>query len=217
MMKILIRLPALLLIGFLFTACSSTSMLGSWSSPDYKGQIENVYIIGISSNENSRRIFEDTFGRQLASQGVKAVSSYKDLPGGLAASKQVIIQMMTKNGCDSVLLTKLISQRKETVTTPGSVSGYSSGSYYGDRGGYGRSSHYRNWGSYYNQRTEIVYHPATTTEFTILTVESVLYDLKTEGLIWSAQLETYVEGDINKMMQDFAGEVTTDLEGKGLL
>ena len=59
--------------------------------------------------------------------------------------------------------------------------------------------------------------PATTTNFVVLTIESVLYDLKTEEMIWSAQLETVVEGDIEKMVQDFAETVTEDLKGKGLI
>jgi hypothetical protein len=36
-------------------------------------------------------------------------------------------------------------------------------------------------------------------------------------MIWSAQLETVVEGNIEKMVQDFAEVVTKDLKGKGLM
>jgi hypothetical protein len=59
--------------------------------------------------------------------------------------------------------------------------------------------------------------PATTTDFVVLTIESVLYDLKTEEMIWSAQLETVVEGNIDEMVQAFAEIVTKDLKGKGLI
>jgi hypothetical protein len=45
----------------------------------------------------------------------------------------------------------------------------------------------------------------------------VLYDLKTEEMIWSAQLETVVEGNIEKMMQDYVDTVTKDLKDKGLI
>lgn len=217
-MTFLIRVWGVVLTGLVVVACSSTTMSGSWSSPDYKGKIENVYIIGISKNEINRRIFEDTFGRQLASHGVKTVSSYNDLPANKEANREDILKAMTDNGCDSVLLTKLVSQRTETVTSPGYVSGYSSGPYYGGRrGGYSRPSYYNRWGSYYNRSYDVVYQPPTTTEFLILTVESVLYDLHTEEMVWSAQLETVHEGNIEKMFQDFVKEVTTDLEKNGLI
>lgn len=215
-MTTLMRMLGVLIAGLLVAACSSTTMSGSWSEPGYKGQIKNVFIIGIAKQEVNRRIFEDTFGRQLASQGVKTASSYQSLSADGEHDKEAIIQAMKANGCDSVLLTKLIGQRTETVSSPGYASGYSSG--YGGRGGYGRGGYGRGgWGNYYSRSYDVVYQPATTTEFVILTVESVLYDLKSEEMIWSAQLETVVEGNIEKMMQDYTEVVTKDLKDKGLI
>jgi hypothetical protein len=37
------RLMGLALIGFLATACSSTTVKGSWVKPDYTGKIECLY------------------------------------------------------------------------------------------------------------------------------------------------------------------------------
>jgi len=206
------RTMGMTVILLLIAACSSTTMSGSWSDPAFTKKIKNVYIIGIAKNETSRRIFEDTFAQQLTVQGVKAVSSYADLPNSQAANRETIIQRMTADGCDSVLLTKLIGTRKETVTSPGRVSGYNSSPYYG-----GRGSYYNSWGSYYGRRTDVVYTPATSTDFVILTIESVLYDLATEEMIWSGQLETIVEDNLEKMVQDFVHIVSKDLAEKGII
>jgi len=134
-----------------------------------------------------------------------------------SVNKEIISKNMVERGCDSVLLTRLVGQRKETVTTPAHVSGYSSGPYYGGPGVYARPVHYSRWGHYYGHAHDIVYEPTTSTEIVILTVESVMYDLKTEQLIWSAQFETEVEGSIDEMMQDYVKEVTKDLKKKGLI
>jgi hypothetical protein len=216
-MKSFTRFLGLVLVGSFLWACSSTSMSGSWSSPEYKGQIKNIYVIGLSKKETNRRIFEDTFSRELANNGVTGVSSYKDLPSTEGTNNDLIRERMISNGTDSVLLTRLVDQRTETVTNPGRVSGYSSGSYYGGRGSAGRSRHYNSWGSYSNRRYDVTYQPATTTEFVVLTVESVLYDLKTEQMIWSAQLETVVEGNLEAMMQDFVESVTKDMKAQGMI
>ena len=220
-MSNLTRTMGLMLVALLVTACSSSFMEGSWSSPDYKGQIKNVYIVGISKNELNRRIFEDTFGRNLSSLGVKSVSSYQSLPKDQETNRDVIREAMTTNGCDSILLTKLIGQRSETVTNPGyATGGYSSGygrGGYGGRGGRGGYGGRGGWGNYYGRSYDVTYMPSTTTDFVILTIESVLYDLKTEEMIWSAQLETVVEGSIEKMVQDFVNTVSKDLTEKGLI
>jgi hypothetical protein len=217
-MTILTRILGVMLIGLLAVACSSTTMSGSWSDTNYKGQIKNVFIIGIAKKDLIQRMFEDTFGNQLSSQGVKTVSSYKSISSTGKVDRETIIQAMTANGCDSVLLTKLIGRRTETVSSPGYASGYSSGYGYGGRGNYGsRNYGHGGWGNYHNRSYDVVYSPPTTTEFVILTVESVLYDLKTEEMIWSAQLETVLGGNIEKMMQDFTKNVTKDLKQKGLI
>ncbi|RLB66767.1 MAG: hypothetical protein DRH08_05350 [Deltaproteobacteria bacterium] len=206
-MKRCLQLLALTMIGLLVVACSSTSMSGSWSSDEYKGQIRNVYVIGLAKSKVNQRIFEDTFVRQLSAAGVNAIASYSDFPADKKMDKETIKQQMLENGSDSVLLTKLIGQRTELVTSPGSYSGYSSRPYYGGRGG---------WGGY-SRSYDVVYRPPTTTEFVVLTVESVLYDLKTEAMIWSAQLETVVEGNLEKMMQDYVETVDKDLKKNGLI
>ena len=214
-MSNLSRTMGLMLVALLVAACSSTTMSGSWSDPAFTKKAKKVYIIGISKDETRRRIFEDTFGRQLSSQGIKTFSSYRDLPSNQETDREAIIQRMTAEGCDSVLITKLIDTRSETVTSPGRVSGYSSGPYYGGRRGGG--GYYNNWGSYYGRRTDVVYQPPTSTELVIATIESVLYDLETEEMIWSGQLETVIEGNFEKMVQDFVNTVSKDLTEKGII
>ena len=44
-----------------------------------------------------------------------------------------------------------------------------------------------------------------------------MYDLRTEELIWSAQLETTVEASIDNMMKNYVEQVAKDLKGKGLI
>ncbi len=211
-MKGTLQFLLLTLTGLSIAACSSTYMSGSWTDTSYQGQIKNMYIIGVARQEINRRIFEDTFSRQLANSGIKGTASYKDLPSDKEMNQASIKQRMVANGSDSVLITKIISQRSETVTTPGYASGYSS---YG-RGSYGGRHGYGGWGNY-SRSYDVVYQPPTTTNFVVLTIESVLYDLKTEEIIWSAQLETVVEGNLEKMMQDYVETVTKDLKEKGLI
>lgn len=206
------RFMGLALLALLVAACSSTTLSGSWSDPAFNNKVKDVYIIGIAKDDTVRRIFEDAFSGPLGSKGVETFSSYRDLPKREETSREDIIKSMTAEGCDSVLLTKLVGQRKETVTSPGYVSGYSPGPFYGNRGGY-----YNSWGSYYGRSYDVVYEPPTTTEFTILTVESVLYDLQTEKMIWSGQFETVVEDSIEKNIQDYVNEVVKDMAAKGLI
>jgi len=219
MITVSTRLLGLLLTVLLVTACSGTETSHSWSSQSYKGQIKNVYIIGIAKDDLNRMVFEDSFESRLSSEGVKAISSYKDLlPTNQKVDREDIIQRMNINGCDSVLLTRVIGQKKKTISTGRGSYTYTPGNT-PDGLTFHRlpkDSPYNSWGNYYSYGT-MNYSAPGVAEFVTLTVESVLYDLQTEELIWSAQLETHLEGNIENMMRIFVDEVIKDLKGKGLI
>jgi hypothetical protein len=205
-----------LLMMFL-AACSSTTITGSWKNPDFSGSIRKIYIVGISKQETSRRIFEDEFGRKLQSYGVDGTPSYKDLVDPQNASKEAIAERVRKNGADSVLMARMVSKRTEEVVTPGRITTYGARPYYGYPHPYTPDPYYRNWGSYYDRGYDTIYEPATVTQFQVVTIEANLYDANSSELIWSAQLDTVIEANTQKLIADFVDSVTKELRQQGLL
>jgi hypothetical protein len=63
----------------------------------------------------------------------------------------------------------------------------------------------------------VVYQPATVTQYEVVTIEANLYESGSGELIWSAQLETVVEGNLQKLIAGFVQTVTTDLKEKGVI
>ena len=202
-----------------WTACTSTAVTGSWKNPDYSGTPRQVYIVGVSKQVTGRRIFEDEFRRQLQAYGVTGIASYKDLADPQNATKEAIAERVRKSGADSVLMARMIGKRTEEVVNPGRISGYETGpSYaYPNPRYYAPAPYYRDWGSYYDRRFEATYEPPTVTEFQVVTIEANLYDVKSGELIWSAQLDTVVEANTQKLITDFVTTVTKDLRQQGLL
>jgi hypothetical protein len=216
-MVLILRNSALIFIVLTMVACSSTDMTSSWTNSDFKGPIEKVYVVGIAKDEMNRRIFEDAFSNQFFSKGVSSEASYRDITFSKEINKEALAKNMAERGCDAVVLTRLIGQRKETVTTPVYDPVYLPGPYYGGYGRYNRPRHYGSWRNYYGHPLAFSYVPTTTTERVILTVESVMYDLQTEQLIWSAQYETAVEGSIDTMIEKYVKEVAKDLKNKKII
>ncbi len=200
----------LLLVGVLFAGCSSTTLSGSWKNPDYNNKVKKIYIVGIANQETHRRIFEDDFNQQLSNHGVTGLSSYKDLPTSSEIDEFKIAQNIKANGADSVLMIHVTGKRTEEIVNPGRITTYDGGRYY-------ERPYYRNYGSYYNQRREVIYEPATITQFDVVTVEANIYDTKTTEMIWSAQLETVIDGKLQKLLKDFVKTVVKDLDRKGVI
>jgi hypothetical protein len=192
--------------------CSSTTVTGSWKNPDFTGTVHKIYIVGIAKQDTTRRIFEDEFSRNLEGYGATGISSYRDLPDPQQATKESIAERVAKNGADSVLMTRMIGKRTEEVVTPGRITSYNTGPYYGYPYPY-----YRQWGNYYDQRYETIYEPATVTQYQVVTIEANLYEARTGELIWSAQLDTVIEPATQKLIADFVDKVTRALLEQGLI
>lgn len=206
-----IQISIMLTLALLgLSGCSSTTLSGAWKNPDYDGAIKSVYLVGITKQETNRRILEDDFAKQLSEYGIKGISSYKDMEKSEEIDEFKISQNIKANGADSVLMAHATGKRTEEIVSPGRMTTYD-GSYYYER------PYYRNYGSYYNYRREIVYQPATITQFDVVTAEANLYDAETKEMIWSAQLETTIDGDIQTLLKDFVKTVIKDLSKKGLI
>jgi hypothetical protein len=217
------RLLAFLFAGVLLTACSGTKLSNSWSSQDYTGQIKNVYIIGIAKNEFNRMMFENLVNKRLAEEGIKSTQSYPDLPKDQEAGRETIIEKMLANDSDSVLLTRTIDQRT-TATFSSGGTGYSyktespsrTPRIY-DKTSFGDNSYYHNWINYYSTAFQAIPASSTNTKFVVLTVETVLYDLKSEKLIWMGRMEIDLEKNLNSMMKKSIDEAVKELKAQGFI
>ncbi|PLX80005.1 MAG: hypothetical protein C0616_09475 [Desulfuromonas sp.] len=216
-MKKLLSWTTLISIAVLLAACTTTSVIGSWSSPTFKGKISKVYVIGVARQETNRRIFEDEFSRQLAVNGARGIPSYRDIPASRNADKEVIAAKARAKGADTLLITRATGKRTEEVVNPGRVTTYDYGPRHYNRRDYHPAPYYRNFGDYYTRSREVIVEPATVTTFKIVTVEANLYDASTSELVWSAQLETALEGSMEGMITDFVTTVIDDIKSKGLL
>ena len=74
-----------------------------------------------------------------------------------------------------------------------------------------------NWHSYYSAGYQTIPAQRSITNLVVLTIESVLYDLQTEELIWSARMETGLESDLEGMMKKFVDQSVKELKKDGII
>lgn len=201
-----------LTIFFLMAGCSSTTLTASWQNPEFGKSVNMVYIVGVSKNETTRRIFEDSFKRELANYGVNGVVSYLNITAE-EDNKDNIMRAALKSRADSILISRMVKQRTETVATPGRITTYRTRSY----SPYSDSPHYRYYNDYYSHRYETIYEPPIFSEYDVATIESNLYATDSGELIWSAQLETVMDGNLEGIINGFIGVVINDLKEKRLI
>ena len=189
---------------FVVLGCSSTYLLGSWKNPKFIGKISKAYIIGLAKNDTARFLFEDEFSKQLAEAGVIGVSSYHDFPGKDKINKDAVKSSAKSKRADAVIVARVTGERIETVVTPGHTM-------------YTPSAYSNSYGSYYSHSYQVMHTPSTVDEYEVRTIEANLYDTETEKLIWSAQMETYIDNNLDAIITDFVEQVIKDLDDNGLI
>lgn len=176
------------------TGCAATQVKQIWKDEAFQGgRLDNVLVIGILKNNTARRAFESEFVKYFRYRGIIAVESFRVLPTDALEgdeARDAIVQKIKELGINAVLMTKVVGSRTSEETIPGMTitSGY--GLPYGSYGA---------WGAYAgvaysfpgpNQPTTQGYSHVDK----FLALETQLFDVKTEKLIWAARSETRISG-----------------------
>lgn len=197
---------AILCIGVLGAGCgSSIKVTDSWTDADREGQrVQSIMVLGIAKEATARRLFEDNFVEELQKRGVHAIVSYRLLSGEL--NKQMIDDAVTDAGVTTIMVTRMVDKKKETVYTPGTTTVY---------GGY--PGYYGSYYGYYNHGYSTVSSPGYISEWITFVLESNLYDVATDTLIWTARTEMDDPKTIEKAVDALTVVLTRNMQGHGLI
>jgi hypothetical protein len=170
-------------------SCSLTNLNAVWKDPQYQGgKLKNVLVVGESTNQVVRRIFEDEFTARFKSRGTNAIPSYTIFPSDKTLDKDTIESKSRELGIDSMLVARVVDTKTKQELTP-APSTY----YYRDIYFYDWPNRYSPFysgtfpGRYYNDRS---YY----SEYEVVNLETNLYETQTGRLIWSALSDTVIGG-----------------------
>ena len=186
-------------------SCTSTRLSEAWVDSSYTGgPLESVLVIGLSDNVRRRGLFEQELASRFNGRGVSAVASLGVAPNKDDLDKASIRKKVKELGIKSVIVTRLLGVDKEKYYVPGEP--------YTPPHGY-----YRGFYGYYDRAYGYAYTPGYWEEYEIVKLETNLYDVATEKLIWSAASETVDPQSVEKVVQSLSEQIIDDLTKRGLL
>jgi hypothetical protein len=201
----------LLSIAICVLSCGpTTNVTNSWTSKDAASKpLEKVMILAMMPEQERtlREQLEQQLSTNLATEGYMSTSAYAEY-GPKAFEKLSETQALKKlrtNNIDGVLIVTLLDKEKEERYTPGSVSYYPVNTRYN-----------RFWG-YYTTYYSRVFTPGYYTKNTRYFIETNLYDMKGNKLIYSAQSETVDMESAQKLATDYARAIVKNMQEHSLL
>ena len=180
--------------SFVFSSCATTTLTAVWRGESYAGPVKKMAVIGVSKKPVIRNLFEDECVRELRARGIDAVASYTVLSFEQLANREVVQTKVRETGADAVLMTRLVDTKSVQTYIPGQV--------------YVMPSYYYGWGGYYGN---VFATPGYTVQDEYAFLETNVYDVKTEQLIWSARSETWMSDNDQGTIKSFIGVIIARL------
>jgi hypothetical protein len=189
-----------LFVGLLSAAPKFTS---AWRSPDaasvsFAGK--KIATLVITQDDSLRVAGEESLVRELTARGLQSVATYRIAPKEELKSAERAKGWFEKANVEGVVAMRPVSKDKRTTYNPGTwVNPYYSTfwGYYG----YG-------WGS--------MYIPGSVDQDTIVVVETTIYSVPRDQLVWAAVSETKNPKDLQRFVEDLVKEAVKELHKQGL-
>jgi hypothetical protein len=184
-------------------ACATTSLQSTWKDPtaaplNLKGK--KVVALVVTDEEALRHAAENEAAREITAHGGVGVPAYTLLPQAQIRNKERARAIFEKEGIEAVVVVRPVAKEKELSGSFSSNPGYSSfwgPGFWGGGGG---------WGGDGYLRTD-----------TILIVETLVYSLQQNKLVWASQSKTMNPTQVGSFMRELGKTLGTEMEKQGLL
>jgi hypothetical protein len=164
-------LTAILASG-IAVAASGPEFTSTWKAPEAAGVSfagKKVAALVISGDQNLRVSIEEQLVRELGSRSVQGVATYRMAPAEELASAERARPWFERAGVAGVVALRPVSRDKEITYAPSTWT----------------TSYYSTLWGYYGYGWTSVYSPGGTREDTTLVVETLVYSVPLDKLLWA--------------------------------
>jgi len=183
-------------------ACASTTFNTTWENPEARALSfkagDKVLAMVVISNDGMRRMAEDSLASAISARSLQGVPSYTVMPTELAKDKDKAKAAVEKAGAAGAVVMRVLA--KDKVSTSQLSKSYSyTATWTGDTG----------WSTPYN--------PTDMRSDTVLVIETLVYDLRQDKLVWAGQSQTTSPSKVDGLIKEIADQTARQLRERGLV
>jgi hypothetical protein len=189
-------------------ASAGTKFNTTWKAPDAQAMAlkpgDKVIATVIHKDVSVRRGSEMSLVMELNKRGLTALPAYSIVPDEYMKDKEKAKALVDKTGAVAVVVLRVTGKDQEVTSTAASAiyMGPSYGSY---------------WGGYYGFGWSMAYDPGYVRTETSLFIETLVYDLKQDKLVWAGSSSTTNPKRVDSLVRDVVGKVANELKKQGVI
>jgi len=200
-MKRAVTLIIALAFGTAFSAAVKfTSTFKSMDAGTISFVGKKVAALMISKDDSLRVTGEDGLARELTARGMQGVATYRIAPKEELQSGERAKVWFEKANVEGVVVLRPVSSEKRTSYTTGTWT----------------TPYYSSLWGYYNYGWGSAYIPGSIESATFVVVESTIYSVPRNELLWAAVSETKNPKDLRGFIEDLVKESVKEMQKQGL-
>ncbi|MEJ0037648.1 MAG: hypothetical protein WDO68_16500 [Gammaproteobacteria bacterium] len=191
----------------MLTACVTTTFTSTWKAPDAQGVDptgKKVAAVYMTKDESSRRAAEDVLARKLTERGAQGVAAYTIVETSAASDVERTKKQLSEAGVDGVVIMRVLGEKERTRVTYGGPP-------------WGYAPYYSHFSSYWGFGWGAPYSPTEVTTTTELRIETLVYSLTRDELLWAGTSRTTDPGKISSLVDEIADSAAKEMTKQGVL
>ena len=182
-------------VFFFSSGCQSTRVADVWVAKDpHPGKFDKIMVVALAKSPGLRAQYENEFADELVSAHVVAVASINLVPDVNAINRRVVEAWSVEYGFDAVVVTRIVHVKREAEYVPPV---YTMGGWYGA------------WA--------VASTPGRVVENTTISLETDLFDAKSEKLVYSAVTKTFDPSSRTQAVNEVIDALVEDMTKRGYL
>ncbi len=197
---------ALLVLG-LGLGCASTHFVSTWTDPSLEGPVsltgKRVAVFLLADEESTRRSVEDILAGEVTSHGAQGIPGFSLMSSEEAMDQEWAKQRLSAEGIEGAVIMRVIGRETETRYVPGST--------------YYAPAHYSSMWGYWGPSWNVVHDPGYLETDVIVSVETLVYSVTQDKLLWAGVSETMNPSHVQSMIIELSAVAADEMRKSGLL
>ena len=199
-------LGVLCIVTAVALGCTTTTFQSTWRSPDARPLRlagRKVAAVVISKNGVFRHRAEDALAREISARGAQGVPAYSVLSEDDVRNQEEARAKFEKLGFSGVVVMRIVGRETQYSYEPGIV--------------WGRPHYHHFWAGYWGWGWNSVWEPGYLTVDKIVKVETLVYSLEQDQLVWAGVSRTVDPQEVDSFIAELSAAVSDQMMKDGLL